>query len=132
MELMHSFFKQRDEIPSGKERGDRLKISSKDGSPYNIENDSGKLFKINIDAVERIKKFMDLIGSLTEWEFKESDWVCWEDLMFYQFSKGDFKSRGWKMTNVCFEEFLELNPLSWAMTSGENIEFTLEKPSKLY
>lgn len=132
MELMHEFFKKRDTITFGKERGDRLKISSKDGTPYNIEECKDGLVKINIDAVERIKTFIQLMGDLTEWHFNEKDWICWNNLNFYQFSKEDFKSRCWRLTNSCFEEFLKLHPLSWAMTSGENIEFTLEKPSKFY
>lgn len=130
MELMHSFFRQRDMITFGKERGDRLKISSKDGTPYNIEESRNGLVKINEGAVERIKQFIDIIGKSTEWYFNQSSWMCWDNLKFYQFSKDDFKSRGWKLTNQCFENFLQLHPLSWAMTSGENIEFTLENPSR--
>ncbi|MBR2152427.1 MAG: hypothetical protein IJ944_03975 [Clostridia bacterium] len=129
MELMHSFFKQRDEITKGKERGDRLKISSKDGTPYNIEKAENDLVEINEDAVERIKTFANMIANSTGWNFIEDSWLCWKQLRFFQFNKSDFKSRGWKLTNTYFESFLELNPLSWAMTSGENIEFTLEKPS---
>lgn len=132
MELMHAFFKQRDKITFGKERGDRLKISSKDGTPYNIEHMQNELYKINEDAVQRIKLFINMVGGLTGWIFENANWVCWEDLNFYKFSKDDFKSRGWKLTNKCFEDFLNMNPLSWAMTSGENIEFTLEMPSKFF
>jgi hypothetical protein len=36
---MDSFFRERDEISIPRERGDRLKISNKDSSPYNIEKD---------------------------------------------------------------------------------------------
>ncbi len=125
MNLMHDFFKKRDEITFGKERGDRLKLSSKDGSPYNIESDGKSLVKINNEAVKRIKQFISILGESTEWGFNEDSWVCWKGLNFYKFNKKDFKSQGWNLTNQCFEKFLELNPLSWAMTSGENIEFTL-------
>lgn len=132
MELMHEFFGERDKITLRKERGDRLKISSKDGSPYNIEQSEDGGFYVNKDAVKRIKRFIKMIASLTGWGFCESDWSCWDNLQFYQFSKEDFKSNGWRLTNSHFETFLNLNPLSWAMTSGENIEFTLEKPDNFF
>ena len=132
IELMHEFFVKRDSITVGQERGDRLKISSKDGTPYNIENEHGELVKINSEAVKRIKDFIKMIEDSTKWNFIEDSWICWEHLKFYQFTKNDFKSRGWTMSNKCFEEFLNLNPLSWAMTSGQNIEFTIEKPSKFF
>ena len=35
------------------------------------------------------------------------------------------------LTSKSFQEFLEKEPLSWAMTSGDNIEYMLETPSKL-
>lgn len=132
MELMNAFFRARDEITEGKERGDRLKISSKDGNPYNIEETNEDFVKINADAVIRITRFMNIIGEMTGWDFKSDDWICWEDLKYYKFSKSDFKANGWTLTNVNFENFLKMKPLSWAMTSGTNIEFTLEKPSHFY
>ena len=131
MELMHDFFKKRDSISVSKERGDRLKLSSKDGSPYNIEDEANDLHRINKDAVGRIKSFIEMIGASTGWDFDKKQWICWNSLKFYQFKKSDFKSKGWKLTNECFESFLEKHPLSWAMTSGSNIEFTLEKKNKL-
>ncbi len=132
MELMNTFFRERDAITVGKERGDRLKISSKDGTPYNIENGHNALVRINTDATERIIRFMCILGEMTGWNYTNEDWRCWDNLKFYKFSKKDFKSCGWKLTNVDFENFLSLYPLSWAMTSGENIEFTLEEPSRFY
>lgn len=130
MKLMNEFFRRRDEISASKERGDRLKISSKDGEPYNIEMASNGSYKINDDAKDRIERFLNLIGDMTTWKYLENDWQCWNNLQYYKFSKDDFKKRGWTMKNVDFEKFIALNPLSWAMTSGKNIEFTLEYPSK--
>lgn len=129
MILMNEFFRKRDAVSLGKERGDRLKISSKNGEPYNIEFINPSDVKLNCDAVKRIKSFITMVGQMTSWEFNEKDWLCWENLRYYKFTKDDFKKRNWTMTKNNFEIFLSLNPLSWAMTSGENIEFTLEQPS---
>lgn len=129
MKLMNEFFRKRDSITFGKERGDRLKLSSKNGDAYNIENCNNNSTRINPDAVNRIKSFIGMVGDMTSWVFDENHWICWDNLKFFKFTKDDFKKRNWTMTNMNFEKLLSLNPLSWAMTSGENIEFTLESPS---
>ena len=132
MELMNQFFRARDAISFGKERGDKLKISSKDGSPYNLEELENGAVRINPAAVERIIQFVNLIEKTTGWNYEKEAWLCWDNLKYYKFTKKDFKSSNWSLTNVNFEKFLKLRPLSWAMTSGENIEFTLEEPSHFY
>lgn len=132
MVLMNDFFRERDSITQGKERGDRLKISSKDGTPYNIEDDNSDSKRLNSDAVKRVTQFMELIGEMTCWNYNHEDWQCWNNLKLYKFSKNDFKGLGLSLNNANFEKFLSQNPLSWAMTSGQNIEFTLETPSHFY
>lgn len=52
-------------------------------------------------------------------------------MKFYQFKKGDFISDKKTITIKTFQDFIHKKPLSWAMTSGTNIEYTLETPDKL-
>lgn len=133
MQEMDSFFRKRDNISIKNERGDRLRISDKDGSPANIENiNSGTSCNINDDAKNRIIRFIDLLSDFTKWSYKEDNWTCWEDMKFYKFTKGDFKSENKTITINNFAEFVSKDPLSWAMTSGDNIEYTLEEPSKFF
>lgn len=129
MELMFDFFAKRDKISVPRERGDRLKISNKDSTPYNIEMDNNN-YKINDDAVRRIKEFIELLESFTEWEFKKENWT-WNNFSLYKFTKSDFKAKNWRVNGGNFKQMINLNPLSWAMTSGQNIEFTEEYPDKL-
>lgn len=126
---MDNFFRERDKISISGERGDRMKISSKDGKAYNIENEYG-LYKINDDTANRCKSFLKLLSDHTRWEFKNDSWN-FDGFNLMQFSKSDFKSNNWTITKSNFINFLSLNPLSWAMTSGDNIEFTQEYPDKL-
>lgn len=91
MKEMDSFFRKRDAISISKERGDRLRISNKDGTPTNIENISSGSCTINSDAKKRIVDFIKILSNLTEWEYKENNWFCWEDMKFFQFKKRDFK-----------------------------------------
>ncbi len=131
MKEMDNFFRRRDKISVSKERGDRLRISNKDGTPANIENIINGNCHINVDAKERIISFMNILSDFTTWNYMEDYWLCWENMKFSQFTKGDFQKDKKTITIANFIEFIKRNPLSWAMTSGTNIEYTLEEPDKL-
>ena len=126
---MDSFFRERDKISVPRERGDRMKISNKDSSPYNIEEE-GRLFKINQEAKERCESFLGILSRHTNWEYKQANWN-FNNFNKMEFTKSDFVSRKWTITKKNYKDFMNLNPLSWAMTSGINVEFTIEHPDKL-
>lgn len=126
---MDKFFRQRDEISIPKERGDRLRISESDGSPFNIYKNNGT-YSLNSDAVKRIKQFIEILSNFTGWEFKEENW-SWDGFDLFKFTKRDFKADSKNVNGSNFNELMLKNPLSWAMTSGQNIEYTLEEPDKL-
>lgn len=133
MLAMDDFFRQRDDISVPKERGDRLKISNKDSSPFNIEQDTNNpsLKKINDDARNRVIEFIKILSKLTTWEFNKSNWN-WDKFNLFRFSKSDFKADKKNLTNTNYDEFIKKdNLLSWAMTSGMNIEYTIESPDKM-
>ncbi len=133
MKDMDDFFRERDQITVQKERGDRLKISNTDSSPFNInKSENNTSYFIEEDAVKRVCDFLNLLSDKIGWGFKNQDWTCWDNLNFYQFTKRSFEKDGKKSITIPgFREFMEKNPLSWAITSGNNIEYTLEVPSKL-
>jgi len=126
---MDKFFKERDKINVPNERGDRLRISEKDGTPYNLEED-GETYNLNKEAVNRIKKFVKILSQFTKWGFKEENWL-WNNFDLFKFTKGDLKGQKKRINGNNFKELMDKNPLSWAMTSGDNIEYTLEEPDKL-
>ena len=74
---------------------------------------------------------MNILSDFTTWNYMEDYWLCWENMKFSQFTKGDFQKDKKTITIANFIEFIKRNPLSWAMTSGTNIEYTLEEPDKL-
>jgi hypothetical protein len=131
MKEMDKFFRRRDEISISKERGDRLRISNKDGSPVNIENIHTGVCTINNEAKNRIIEFIKILAEFTTWEYKNQNWLCWDNMKFSQFKKGDFKGDKKTITIQNFKDFIEKKPLSWAMTSRGNIEYTLEEPDKI-
>lgn len=127
---MDNFFRKRDEISIAKERGDRLRISNADGSATNLVKINDGSVKINENAVERIERFLNLLAELTSWDYIRSKW-SWKHFQMRLFTKRDFKKDSLTLTNKNFLSFLEKNPLSWAMTSSDNIEYTIEMPDKL-
>ncbi len=131
MKEMNDFFRLRDSISVSKERGDRLKISDKSGKPFNIEPHINGSKKINDEAKDRAISFLKILGDATTWPFSANDWACWGNLKFYQFSKSDFEGRNKRINASSFDEMMKEMPLSWAMTSGQNIEYTIESPDFL-
>jgi len=129
MKAMDEFFRKRDEISIVKERGDRLRISEANGSSVNIEKQND-FYKIISEAKERIEKFINILSDLTSWKYNQNSWT-WDGFRLYKFTKGDFTGNKISLNNKTFEELLSKNPLTWAMTNGQNIEYTLENPDKL-
>lgn len=130
MKAMDDFFRQRDEISVSRERGDRLRISLTNGEPYNIVPNT-EYFDLDIPALNRIQEFKIILSELTKWEYKQSNWT-WTNFKLYKFTKRSFEYDKLRINNTTFANFVSQNPLSWAMTSGTNIEYTLEYPDKLY
>ena len=126
---MDKFFRDRDEITIARERGDRLRISQKDGTPYNLEKHNSTYF-ISEEAVNRIKRFIQILSKFTGWKFKQENWL-WKNFDLFRFTKRDFKGNNKRVNSQNYTELLNKNPLSWAMTSGDNIEYTLEEPDRL-
>jgi len=131
MKEMNAFFRQRDLLTVRGERGDRLKISDKAGNPCNIEAGTKDTKKISKDAKDRSCDFINILGEATGWRFFGKDWDCWDNLKLYKFSKGDFVGKSKRLNNSSFSEMMSNMPLSWAMTSGNNIEYTIEDPDFL-
>jgi hypothetical protein len=131
MRAMDSFFRERDKISITNQRGDRMRISDTDGKPINLEKDDTDTYKIDNDAKDRIIRFLSLLSKLTGWKYNESYWN-WNNFKLYKFTKLDFKGDKKSVCNKNYDLFILQNPLSWAMTTGQNIEYTLEKPDKLF
>ena len=127
---MDSFFRKRDEFSITKERGDRLRISTNKGSFHNIVEDEKGLYYINPEARNRILLFVKLLADLTCWSYIESKW-SFSGLKRFKFTKSNFENERKKLNNASFKNLIDMNPLSWAITSNTNLEYTLEEPDLL-
>ncbi len=127
---MDRFFRERDKYSVKKMRGDQLKISEKDGSPANLHR-IGDLWNIKNDTADLKRSFIQLMSDHTKWKYKETKW-CWNEFNLIQFSKSDIKGDKRKLNGTNFLELMTRKPLSWAITSGDNLEYTLEEPDLLF
>ncbi len=126
MVLMYDFYRQRDTISITNERGDRLRISTTQGQPFNFVMQDGS-YLIKSDPRTRAERFISLIGQLTGWIYKPGFWTCWEDLQIYRFTKQINAA----LNGSGFAKILAQQPLSFAVTARNEIQYTLESPDHL-
>ena len=132
MIAMNDFLRQRDAISIPRERGDRVTITIRggEGTPHNLVIEEENFYLFNQVAKYRAERFLKLLSKLTGWEYKDKQW-SWSKWQLFQFTKGDFAGSKTRLSNRTFEEFIVKNPLSFAMTSTQNIEYTIESPDKM-
>lgn len=131
---MDQFLRQRDEISVYRERGDRITITLRggDGLPHNLDMSADNLYSFQTEPRGRAERFINLLANLTGWEYVTADW-SWDNWKLLTFTKGAFNQEPrMNLNNRNFETFVqEVNPLSLAQTSTNNIEYTVESPDNL-
>ena len=132
MLTMNDFLRERDAISIPRERGDRVTITLRggEGMPHNLVIEKENFYLLNEDAKGRAERFLKLLSRLTGWKYEGKSW-SWNRWQLSQFTKGDFVGAKIRLSNRTFGEFIAKNPLSFAMTSTQNIEYTLEGPDKM-
>lgn len=109
---------------TGSRGGDKIKISKSDGEPINLI-EQNNAFSLSNESKGNAIKFLEILAELTGWGFISKNWT-FDNFSVYKFKKGSILP-----SNQRFNELIEKNPLSWAMTSTLAIEYTLEEPDKL-
>lgn len=129
MVAMDDFLRERDKISIPKERGDRIAITIRggEGLPHNLERER-KTFYFKEEARERGERFIRLLSELTGWKYDPSKW-SWRKWKLYKFTKGDFADS--RLNGQSFAALMARNPLSFAITSSQNLEYTIEEPDHL-
>lgn len=119
MAALKEFFTQISEISENRNGNDKIKISNTKGELVNLKI-SGGTYELNEEEREKSEKFLEILSCLTRWNYKKENWQ-WNDLKIYQFSKSTIKPN-----NRNFEAMIAKKPISWAMTSGLAIEYTID------
>ena len=118
------YYRDGEYIVGGRTRrtGDKLKISNNRGNIINLVEE-GDVYSLHSIERDRIINFITEMGEYIELNYVEDKWN-WEDYVLTEFTKNDFSDRN--LNNQTYLELMEQNPFSLAMTSGMNIEYTLE------
>jgi len=124
MIALRDFFERLKTITNCSRGGDKIKISNSKGEPINLIKQNNS-FSLSNESKGNAIKFLDILAELTGWKFIPKNWI-FNNFSVYKFKKGNIKP-----SNQRFNELMEKNPLSWAMTSTLVIEYTLEKPDLL-
>ncbi len=125
MVSLKNFFIRISEISENRNNNDKIKISNSKGELINIKIINENICELDKEEKERSKKFLKILSDLTKWDFKKENWQ-WNNLKIYQFSKSNIKPN-----NRNFEEMIAKKPISWAMTSGLSIEYTIDNKNIL-
>jgi hypothetical protein len=137
MRMMRDFFLSRDNlnpthryengcvVEGGRKRkGDKLIISSKESDAVNLVPLEGRPehFKLYSKEAIRIQEFLKLIGNQgIGFEYKEELWN------FSEFKLKPLQKMSQdKLSGRTFVEVMRRNPFSLAITSGKEVEFTVE------
>ncbi len=133
MHRMMRFWKARDAISfkvgNRTERGDRVTLSVRggDGTLANTVSRPDSLHDFETAARGRAESFLGLLSTSTGWQYKPADWSWggWKAEIFEKAQLGpDALPR---LNNGTYEALLGRKPLSWAITAGNRLEYTLAK-----
>lgn len=109
-----------------KKRKDKIPISDRSASGNLIASSFNKLLnEFSKECRKQIQQYLKFISDKTEWKYKEDKWL-WDDFKIFKFTK-----------KICkpgirtYKDAVKNNFLSLAITSTNNMEYTLEKPDKL-
>jgi len=140
MEGLNSFLRMRDEFNArgyyngneyqeggrNKRSGHQLKLSNPKGIPINLVKNNDQ-YDIHTNEKERIAGFISSMSTYIEIPYNPQKWT-WGGFRVETFSKGDFSTTS--LNNGSYNNMMDKKPLSMAMTSGANIEYTIENPGR--
>ena len=124
MVALKDFFIRIGNISEKQIGNDKIKISNSKGEVINIR-EKNNAFDIKQEEKQKAESFLKILAELTGWNYKIRNWQ-WSNFKIYSFSKNSIKPN-----NKNFEGMIKKNPITWAMTSGLAIEYTLDEKNIL-
>ena len=124
MVALKDFFIRVGNISEKQVGNDKIKISNSRGEVVNVRK-KNNTFDIEREEKQKTESFLKILAELTSWNYKIKNWQ-WSNFKDYSFSKNSIKPN-----NKNFEKMIKKNPITWAMTSGLAIEYTLDEKNLL-
>ena len=127
MELMKELFEKIKSIGGGR-GGEKIKLSDRTGGQSeHIVKEESQVYLAR-DEVKKSVDILDLFATMTGWEYNEGNWV-WEDFECFQFIKEMLEgTTSVKKRNA----LLATNPLSFAITATNRVEYTMDREEVFY
>ncbi len=120
MELMKELFGKIKKIGGGRGR-EKVKISERGGGETaNIVRSDNQAY-IEKEEVKKSEGILQMLSDLTGWEYNSQSW-CWDNFECIQFSKSVLdNTTSFRRRN----ELLTKNPISFAITATNRVEYTI-------
>ena len=124
------YFNGTDFVQGGnnKRTGHKIKISNSQGTPINLVK-TVSCFNIHETEAQRVRSFIQEIAEMMGWQYLDKKWN-WENFNLTVFQKGmlssDRSNGSPNLNNKTYEDLVNKNPFSLAMTASNRIEYTIE------
>lgn len=124
MLALRDFFARLGDLSTKRSGNDKIKISNTKGELVNVTK-KNSVFELAPEEKQKVEALIKILAELTGWDYKVRNWQ-WANFAAHTFSKHSIKPN-----NRNFEAMLKKNPITWAMTSGMAIEYTLDPQNNL-
>lgn len=124
MLALRDFFARLGDLSTKRSGNDKIKISNTKGELVNVIK-KNSVFELAPEEKQKVEALIKILAELTGWDYKVRNWQ-WANFAAHIFSKHSIRPN-----NRNFEAMLKKNPITWAMTSGMAIEYTLDPKNNL-
>ncbi|MPN63254.1 hypothetical protein SDC9_211011 [bioreactor metagenome] len=108
--------------------GDKMRLSNSKGEVVNLElNSTTGYYDIFSREQTRVIKFIEFLAKGMGFRYLSNKWT-WNNLNVTKFEKRSFESQESNLNAKNFNRLIEDTPFSWAITSKNNIEYTIGRP----
>ena len=123
---LKSFFAELAAMNDGKRGADKIKLTSKIRGEIKLvgAEKHGDLYRLTSQTARMAEAFLNLASDLTGWELHRDFWR-FDGLKLKQFTKNKIVP-----TQGRYFDLMAQNPISFAITSGQDLEYTLEGPDQ--
>lgn len=117
MVSLDELFEELRVIAGGKRGGDKIAFSNTRGEIINFDLENSCFIASTTQQAEKLLKWL---AEKTGWSYRPESW-SWKNLEYYVFSKQITKP-----TLGRYNDMIAQNPISFAITSGKDLQYTLD------
>ena len=122
MEMMKKLFEMIHKI-GGRRGGEKIKISERGGGKTtSVMRDSAQAY-IETEEVRKSEEILEILATFTGWKYNKQSWT-WDNFNYFQLHKEILgNTTSFNKRN----KLLEVNPVSFAITATNRMEYTIDQ-----